>query len=79
MFRYGDITPNTIAERYFAIGTMLAGTVMYGWLVATIASALSNSMAASQSFCNSVLIAKHYFAINDVRKFYIFTDIYLLI
>jgi len=69
MFRYGDITPNTTGERYILIGTMLAGSLMYGWLVATIASALSNSMAASESFRNSVVIAKQYMKLNDVSNF----------
>ncbi|MBX7154487.1 MAG: cyclic nucleotide-binding domain-containing protein [Bacteriodetes bacterium] len=39
---YGDITPNTNNEMIFAIGVMLFGVVMYGYLIGNIASLLNN-------------------------------------
>nr|XP_018667906.1 uncharacterized protein LOC100185773 [Ciona intestinalis] len=65
---YGDISASTTSGRMFALGTMIIGTVMYGWLVAVIASTVSNSEAAEVSFRNSMLATKQYLVVHAVKN-----------
>ncbi|XP_076825494.1 uncharacterized protein LOC143471047 [Clavelina lepadiformis] len=65
---YGDISASTTTGRMFALITMIIGTVMYGWLVAVIASTVSNSEAAEVSFHNSMLATKEYLLVHAVPK-----------
>lgn len=75
--RYGDIVPSTNNGRIFALTTMIMGTVMYGWLVAVVASTLANSGAAAASFRNTMVVTKQFLAVHDVSM-NIFTIIYII-
>jgi len=46
---------------------MIAGTVMYGWLVAVMAATLSNTQAAAASFRNSMIVTKHFLSVHEVN------------
>lgn len=63
---YGDISASTTTGRLFALATMVIGTLMYGWLVAVIASTVSNSEAAIVSFTNAIQSTKQYLLVHSV-------------
>lgn len=50
----------------FALATMMIGTLMYGWLVAVIASTVSNSEAAIVGFSNALQSTKTYLEVHAV-------------
>jgi voltage-gated potassium channel len=51
---YGDVTPETFAQKLFAIGTMILGLAFLGYLVGVIASALSKRDPATARFLDHV-------------------------
>lgn len=63
---YGDISASTTTGRMFALITMIIGTLLYGWLIAVIASTVSNSEAAIVSFMNSIESTKQYLQVHGV-------------
>lgn len=65
-FSYGDITASTTPGRVLALSTMIVGTIMYGWLVAVIASTISNNETALVKFRISMLDLKNYLTLHGV-------------
>lgn len=55
---YGDIHPVIVTEKYFAVGCMLAGVLLFGYLFGSITSSMANNDAPHARYTQKIRAAQ---------------------